>query len=540
LSSEKKINYDILLDNLFYISSLSRYNSERSLLITDFYNEIIKNKKIFQQVVIINDIKDYISRVFKNFSIFNFHSKYIDDIPVVLNFDYLYDRYGYLSNEFFQEFGFRVFSLLLTEIGLKKAVGIKANEFGIATEVYQYNNGYELSDPSFIKEPSDDYKEKWKKSITVNRNDVFNIYINDFQEHLVATKADTAIHLDRQIEEDFLKESKKEFDIILEFLMNKINKIQHEDFHSIMKPILTLNLQKSKDDFQILIPFPELLLTSTNIRIESLIKHSRVLSKLENDNKGKIVEFLVSKILLNFPNRNIIKNYTFLKQGAKYENDLLLILKNSLWIAEIKSHPIFRKFPNEVEKFIPKYIKSVQKGYEQGKRGIIELAKEIKLLRSINSKKIYKNLEKGVIIVLDGFIPTFFTQNKKQDQELKTDILYNFTSNSLRIYVISLLDLYIISKQYDKENFENFLLWRTSLLGKFPVFCFNEREYWAFFHDRFPEMKDDKGIPFANHFDKFAKNNNIIHYISKRFNDKTYATKIREKQERDQLLEHLK
>jgi len=123
--------------------------------------------------------------------------------------------------------------------------------------------------------------------------------------------------------------------------------------------------------------------------------------------------------------------------------------------------------------------------------------------------------------VFDGFIPTLLTQNERTDRLLGTTEIYEQLTGSTRICVLTLLDLYILSTQPDKGNFESFLTWRTSNLGKFPIISYDEREYWAFFNDLY--IKDAK---IMESFPKLIEKDMAVNYVSARFNKKRYLERL--------------
>lgn len=297
-------------------------------------------------------------------------------------------------------------------------------------------------------------------------------------------------------------------------LNNQINS------HFLLKPLIKL-FDEEDDETYYTVPFPSILGSTVQFRVENYIQNSKKLKKVEEKSKGNIVEFLANKIFASFPNKNIIKNFKYKLDKRSYESDIVLFLKDSIWVVEVKSHPIFRKIPLDISRIIPIFINKVREGLNQGLRTLDYLNNQKELLFNVGYGKELKNLIKGVIVVLDGFIPVLLSQNEGYDEILGTSTIYRKISNSTRIYVTTILDLYILSTQPDKEGFENFLLWRTNHLGSFPIVSYDEREYWAFFNDLYNKNKDVRDA-----FQKSVENKLTIYYISARFNKKEYLEKL--------------
>jgi hypothetical protein len=328
----------------------------------------------------------------------------------------------------------------------------------------------------------------------------------------------SSIKLDVDSPEEFYKMMSAEARVILEALSTEPKENNYEHFYFYLKPILKIKDEATNENFYV-IPFPVLLNSTIQFTIESYIQKSDRLAKLEEKSKGKIVEFITRDDFSLLPNNNIIKNFKYKIDDENFESDGLIVLKDSIWAIEIKSHPIFNKIPENLDKIVPIFVEKVTDAMKQGKRTIDYLSDKKDLLFSINCEKDYSELTKGVIIVLDGFLPTLLTQNKDFDEMIGLKEIYKKYQN-LNVYVINTLDLFIISAQPDKENFEKFLKWRTSHFGDFPVIAFDEREYWAFFNDVM------KSQITSEMFEILIERKNKVTYTSARFNRKDYLDKI--------------
>jgi hypothetical protein len=290
--------------------------------------------------------------------------------------------------------------------------------------------------------------------------------------------------------------------------------------HPFLKPLIKMCNENDSEEHYI-VPFPYILGSTTQFRLENCIQNSREINKIEEKSKGKVVEFLTNDILALFPNKNIIKNYRYRIDKNIYESDAILLLNKSLWVVEVKSHPIFKKIPLQTNKILPTLINKTQEGLEQGKRTLDFLETQKKTLFNLGYTKSFKKSVRGIIVAMDGFVPTFLTLNEKIDELFGTNKIYEKIPQETRVYVATILDLYFLFSQPDMHCFEDFLIWRTNHIGRFPIVSFDETEYWAFYNDNYL-----KNRAWKENFLKCVKNQIIINYISARFNIKNYLERI--------------
>jgi len=525
-------NNDIFLQNIAYLSSLAQFNQERGQLVLRFYDISIRKGTLFRQKIRLEDIKKFcIDEEEEKKKSRNVKQEIMDatiltlprDVHVGWNLSYIAERYNYLENLFYEQYGFHITSLALMEKAIREIVYSKADFLGILDDTYKFKNKKEYADLCFLADPSKVFKIKWSACITLTEDEILEHYSRNLSYFDLFFKLISASQWRMKSEDVLEKLRLKEAKNILRYLSKDSSYEKNIPFSFFFNPLIRVH-DGDVNKTSYVVPFPFLLGSTTQIRIENSIQNSAKLRKAEEKSKGKIVEFLVNRILSSFPNRNMIKSFRY-KVGAKIcETDILFLLKNSLWIVEVKSHSIFKKIPLQIEKIIKIFVDKVNEGLRQGNRTIRYLSSEKKFLFNLSCEKKFESLTKGVIIVLDGFVPTLLTQNHRFDKMLGTDEVYAKQTEPLRIYVITLLDLYILSMQPDKEKFEDFLIWRTNHLGSFPVVSYNEREYWSFYNDRYIKMKKLKEL-----FPKLIENDMSVFYISARFNVKDYLQKLTRK-----------
>jgi hypothetical protein len=84
--------------------------------------------------------------------------------------------------------------------------------------------------------------------------------------------------------------------------------------------------------------------------------------------------------------------------------------------------------------------------------------------------------------------------------------------------VFNYFDLRTIINQHDARLFEDFLIWRSQ--KNMPIYAFDECDYWAFYTNMRMDKNFKKGFKLAQEKD------NLILYISERFNDKSHLFNI--------------
>jgi hypothetical protein len=307
---------------------------------------------------------------------------------------------------------------------------------------------------------------------------------------------------------------------VLQFLTKDLNQ-KNQEFGFLLKPLIRYE-KKADGKTYYIAPFPRILGTTIQVRIENLIQGSVELSKADEETKGKLVERIGGEVLTRLPNRNIIRNFKYKIGEHQFETDILLLLEDSIWAVEIKSHPIFRRIPSEFEKLIPSFVAKAVEGVNQGRRTLDWISKNTDLMYSLNCRKNPNEMTKGVIVLLDGLLPTFFTQNEFVDCQIHgIDLLYEYIKEPVRTYLLTILELETLTMQYDSDNFESFLLWRTKYFGKMPIIAFDEKEYWAYFNN--PEH--DEETKFLD--ERIEKGSLVlVNYISSRFTSKDYLKRI--------------
>lgn len=524
-----RTKYDIFLKNILFLSSLAQYNSERRQLVLKFYDVALKNRTLFKESITLKDVKKFClknrmlikdPKTMKEVIIQDNVLTIPGSVSLGRNFGYITARYSHLDRSFLKKYGFHVVSLGMMEKVLIEIVYSKAHFLGIFDEVYRFRNKSEYANPCFLVEPDFTFQNKWNACITISERELLDAYVEN-QDRLDAYyRAVSSIKWKIGSPEELEKLWREEAENILKQLCIDLELDKIGISHPFLKPLIK-TCHNNDSETHYIAPFPYVLGSTTQFRLENCIQNSREISEIEEKSKGEVVEFLAKQILALFPNKNIIKNYRYRIDKKIYESDVILLLDKSLWVVEVKSHPIFKKIPLQASKILPIFIDKTREGLEQGKRTLDFLKTQRRTLFNLGYTKSFKKLIKGIIVAFDGFIPTLLTLNEKLDELFGTIRIYEKIPEGTRVYVATLLDLYFLYTQPDVQNFEDFLIWRTNYIGRFPIVSFDETEYWAFFNDRYIK---DRAMKEA--FLKCVKEGISISYISARFNVKDYLEKI--------------
>lgn len=507
---KEKNNQNIFKKNIRQLSVLSQYNTERSHLIRRFADHLLETGHIFREQTGIEDIKEFcenerdVEDVEESMDQLQHHLLFslAETTPEHIATGYVLDRYEHVNEELHEEFGFDSTSLILMENVLGNFVYMMHYEQEIADKVHEFDSKEQYADLCFVAEPDNDYRKKWFSCISLPKKVVVQQFVEQMEQ-----AAD-------QLDESF-SNVQRDFQAEAEQVLTYLSLVPGEDDTFTFSPILI-------HGENIVIPFPRLLRTTTHFRVEALIDEAEESRKKEMESKGETVEYMATDVLNAFPNRNIVKNAHYKIGETQYETDAVLFFDDAVWAIEIKSHPLFKRIPFETERVVPKFNSKIREGWKQGARAIRFLNNNPQLVKYHTGKKNLEELLNGVIVVLDGFLPTFFTQGERVDTILGTDSLHTFVEKELpediRVYVITLLDLYELSRQPDREHFEEFLDWRTRHLGTFPIQGYNEVEYWAYAAN----PKNREIMP------KLIEKELVVPYTSSRFNNKRHLRKLTE------------
>jgi hypothetical protein len=223
------------------------------------------------------------------------------------------------------------------------------------------------------------------------------------------------------------------------------------------------------------------------------------------NSKGKTFEKMVQNIFKKTPSTLLMFNVRYGNKN-QFEADAIIGYKKSLWVIETTSHlPSTKSLNGDLFHIRTDLNKTLKKCMTQGKRAL-------RNLKSIPLPKQYHNMPtKGVIIVVDGVYPNLNVEPFVNPSD------YENTS----IYLINWFDLRTLMEQAEMDSFEEFLLWRTQ--KPMPVVCLDEKDYWAFYFDRYINLQDIRKS-FKTLIEKDAK----LIYISYRFNRKDYLQTISE------------
>jgi len=378
----------------------------------------------------------------------------------------------------------------------------RADHLGIESDFHVFEDKREFVQLDDFEEPGELFQSRWWSCIQFSRSELID-------EFLARTAGQPAT------EEWSLSEVIDSANSMLPFLTKPLNEDEnYGKFQYFHTPIF----ETPGSENSLIVPFPNLLVTTAQIRIERLFQENDGLRTVEDDRKGDLVEDLVLDAFGVFENRNLLRSFHFTDPHPR-EADGLLFFENSYWAIEVKSHPIFRKLPNNIETALHRYEGKVKTAINQGAKALDFLRGDGRNLFShlIDSDS-PEEMDRGVIVLLDGLLPTLFSQNRRADEIFGISSLYENVSEEDRVYILTLFDLYELADQVEElDRLEDFLLWRTDYGFKMPVHAFNEREYWAMYFDNYSQDEE-----FRKAIDGAAEKDMLVPYISQRFNDKPY------------------
>ena len=499
---------DIFRGNLRYISSLGRYNTERRPIIRQYFASRISNDEFTHEKLDVAEIREFASQK---------QSKAKDNDPdfeeifreslLTLPEDidpqdfqgYLLFRYSHLEEPLSARDEFAICDLLSFEALLRDTILEEAEP--ILSDLNRFESKEDYSDFSNIEKPSKHFQQTWNQRITLSRKGIIKSFVE-------GTLSD-----DPTIDPSRPQERIETAQDILEFLSNSGNSSSLDFFSN---PVF----QVREEEREIVVPFPEVLLTTAQYRIEEYVGQFKQVQAVENREKGSVVEELAQGLLQQIPSRNFVKEFEYIHDPHPGEADGLLFFEDSYWVAEVKSHPIFRKIPNRVELIKSRFTQKVTQAADQIQNtlGYLDsLDDEFGLVYNLTGNKNSSEIETGGIVILDGFLPTLYSGNQRADQQMGMGELHDHIAEHERIVVITLYDLYQLIQEDEAYLFNEYLLWRTGYEGNMPVWGFSEREYWAFYFDNYRTNNE-----FRQGVEEAAEKDIITVYISARFNDKSY------------------
>nr|MDO8099653.1 hypothetical protein [Candidatus Njordarchaeota archaeon] len=499
-----------------------------------FYDSSMSNGNMFQKAISLQDISEYGKRTRETRKKpEDLKTEVLEEmlltIPGASNFSwsmrYTVERYG-LIDSFLEVAGFSMRSLMTLEGVIAGLVQMNAGSDKLLGEVHQFTPE-DYVDSYHVSEPSKVFESKWSWCITLSEKEIVQSFAQSYSMTDASIDALSSSKIKVDSEEELLDLRLLELRSALGFLSVDSESTSNKPFDFILRPLV--KCRSERNEVYYIVPFPMLLGSMMQIRVENLIQNSEKIRKEDESSKGKRVETLASDILFQFPNTNMVKSLRYKIGKQSFESDILLILEDSFWAVEVKSHPLFRKIPFEIDRLSAAYAEKVLEGLEQGRRTLDWVSQQNDLLYSLNCHKNPRDMIKGVIVLLDGYVPTLLTQNERFDRTFPgTDIIYDQMKEPVRIYVLTIEELHTLVMQHDKDSFEKFLIWRTNYFRKMPLTAYEEKEYWAFFNN--PKNKE-----MLDNFPKLIHNNNTILYVSGRFSDKDYRREMDESEEAKKL-----
>ena len=495
------------MENLVVLSSATRYNTERRALLRGTFDHYLRKGELFSTEISQDEISEYWAqegidpddpeRTFRHLVLT------LPEDPDPQHYQlYLGVRYSPASEDLREKLGFSAIDLVSLEAMIYNLVSERAESLGIESDFHTFNSKSEYGEFDQIRQPTEIYQNKWSVCIEFQKSELIDEFLAEISDQQLAQ----TMSLEQKIT---LSES------IISFLSTPLDQSEkYGPYQFFLTPLFEPTGRKDS----IVVPFPGLLVTTAQIRIERLFQRNQELKIEEDSRKGELVEELVIEALNEFKNRNLIRSFHFTDPHPR-ETDGLLLFEKSYWSIEIKSHPIFRKIPEDLDTALARSAEKTKEAIDQGTKAIEYLTDEgEEILYHLTGQKSVQENEHGIIVILDGLLPTLFSQNKQADELFGLSELYGQVTEDSRVYFITLFDLFELSNQIQEvDRFEEFLIWRTDYGFDMPVFAFNERDYWAMYFDNY---STDNELQEA--VDNAAEDGILIPYISSRFNDKPH------------------
>ncbi|MFP9192766.1 hypothetical protein ACLI4Q_14055 [Natrialbaceae archaeon A-CW1-1] len=510
---ENRMTSNYFRENIIFLSSLGRYNTERRPIVRQYFDWLLRSGELNQEEIRIEDVRNFGSQKRPileegNPEFDEIFQEILLTLPEDINPQdfqgYLLFRYTHLEDPLEEVGQFTLHDLLSLEALLRDTILEDTSE--MLSDQHRFESTEEYAEFSSVYEPSDQFRQEWNERITLDVRDVL-------KEFVEGTLPDDPT-FDPNLHEERINTGQE----ILEFLSYSGDRGARMDFLS--NPLFQLDGNRS----EIVVPFPEVLLTTSQYRIEEYISHFKDVQNVENHRKGDIVEELAQGLLRQIPSRNFVKNFQYVHDPHPGEADSILFFDSSYWTVEVKSHPIFRKIPRQIELVKDRYTDKVVQAIDQTRRAndyLDSIDNKFGLIYNLTGHKDPGSLISGGIIILDGFIPTLFSGNERADREMGMEQIHQYLTEDDRVVVITLYDLYQLIQEEGIEDFDEFLLWRTGYNGNIPVWGYSEREYWAFYFDNYRGNKEfQEGVETA------AEKDIITVYISARFNDKSHLQNL--------------
>lgn len=505
----------MVFNNISFLSAAARYNTERRPVLQGAFDYYLREGRLFTDEITDTAVGEYWDKegvgvaesrkeldAEETEKLFRHLLLTVADDPEPVHYQmYMGIRYAPVSDELREELGYSAVDLVSMEAMIYNEISEHAKDLGIASKSHTFESRDEYTEPAEFEHPTEIFRNKWTACIEFTKSEMLDTFLTETADQPLAERLS-------------LEERLESAEAMLSFLTTQLN--QDEGFRE-GQFFLTPLFEREEQD-SIVVPFPNLLVTTAQIRIEELFQQNDGLKVVEDDRKGDLVEDLAIDVLEKFDSRNLVRSFKYTDPHPR-ETDGVLFFDESLWSVEVKSHPIFRKIPDDLDIALSRFETKVSEAISQGHNTVDFLTGEGEdLLYHLMGAKSTQGIECGTIVVLDGLLPTLFSQNHRIDEMLGLTELHKRVNADDRVYLITLFDLFEIADQTEEiDRLEDFLLWRTDYELDMPLFAFNERDYWAMYFDNIIDNPQ-----FQDALARGAEDDIVGVYISDRFNDKPH------------------
>jgi hypothetical protein len=379
--------------------------------------------------------------------------------------EYVQAKYGPFGKRFAEQFDLQIAAPLLLGFKLAEYLDFKKSSIGFLGEAYRFTSKQQYADRGFIALPPPDYVNQYRNVVTISRNELVRVLSGSV--------------------------SPKEAQRILDMISIDIRlPLSIETLRFVTHPLL-------KIDETVIVLTPRYVTRNLPYVYEQMCRQIKAF----NDSKGRAFETLVQDTLKHLPFRSLSFNKIY---GDAYDVDAIIEFGNSIWFAEVSSHPpSLKSLQGNIRAIQTDLKKAIDKCIFQGQRCFAHQMSD-----ALSPYFKQRNKRKAILIVVDGLYP-----------QLNPNGAIRFFEESIPVYVINWFDLRHLVDQPELPRFEDFLLWR--IIRPMPVLGIDEGDYWGFYFDQYTRdrrMRESFSMMQERHIN--------LTFISGRFSDKRYLEKI--------------
>lgn len=352
----------MVFDNISFLSAAARYNTERRTVLQGAFDYYLREGRLFSAQITGAAISEYWDKegfggvenrqkldAEETEKLFRHLLLTVADDPDPVHYQmYLGIRYAPTSEELREEIGYSAVDLVSMEAMIYNEIIERANHLGIESKSQTFENWDEYTESDEFDHPTETFRNKWTACVEFPKSELLDTFLAETADQPLA-------------EQLSLEERLESAEAMLSFLTAPLT--QNEEFKK-GQFFLTPLFEREEQD-SIVVPFPNLLVTTAQIRIKELFQQNEYLKVVEDDRKGNLIEELAIDVLEEFDSRNLVRSFKYTDPHPR-ETDGVLFFDESLWSVEVKSHPIFRKIPDDLDIALSRFETKVSEAISQG------------------------------------------------------------------------------------------------------------------------------------------------------------------------------